>query len=131
MQLELLFRYRHALWMILLIIYVGNILNIEMLMPSTMIPNIPTILMTIALFLLVLCSGNGTDTIIARVGREYTLYIYILHMFFLPIKPIVYRYAPWLDSVLPILVFGSSLLLSMGLVSLRSKIYRIKNVNNK
>lgn len=126
-QLELLFRYRHALWMILLIIYVGNILNIEMLMPSTMIPNIPTILMTIALFLLVLCAGNGTDTIIARVGREYTLYIYILHMFFLPIKPFVYGYIPWLDSIFPIIIWGMSLLLSIGLVKMKSLVQETEN----
>lgn len=75
---------------------------------------------SVALLLFVFSLGNGKETMLSRIGRKYSLYIYLLHPMFLPLLPFLHREIPVLDAVLPIIIFMISLVLATLLVLLKN-----------
>lgn len=92
-----------------------------------------TTLMSVSIFLLYVNYGNETNNYLyekaCKAGRKYSLYIYIIHpmiiFFFSACISFLEKYVKWASSlyhvIAPIVVFGTSILLSKCIISLQMR----------
>lgn len=122
MKEEALGKYRFWFILFFLLIYLGCVL--ETLQWDTTFSittgTLSTIVASIVLLLFCLSFGKGRESKLARVGQNYSLYIYILHPFLLPLNGLIHNRQCVAEIIVPILVFAISFGGSVMLISFKN-----------
>ena len=124
-NIENLKKYSSVFLFIFIAIYIGYIVEVALWGESYFIATgtLASVVSSVVLFLFVLSLGNGNETIWSKIGRKYSLYIYLLHPLLLPLLPFVNCEYPICGALLPFMVFVISLIFAKLLVSLKNLVY--------